>query len=1260
MNKNESETNSIVSEFSDNETSNYSEVTSTCTIDSNLIIDDDLKSDFELDFNQLTKMEFTREVLSSKDDDGKTKSLEYTIGMTTKEFIQRYGEKYNIFEVLSNEGRRFHIFELNRIKKVLRKDTQNLMICEKYIPSLKEYPMFFDIDADLSKLSSGLTKEKFLKYIVQKIKKTIISKYNIDDDFKYDITVFDSSRENKYSFHIIIHINVKLEILGELINYFNKEINIPSLDMRVYRGNRVLRCVNTYKIKEVKTGEITESGYQVVKREIIKDSIKRRMKDKHYRGKSVLLSEQNNYPIIKLKSEYQDVLDSFKKQPKLEMNISMLMLAQVDVESLPVPSDKLTNEINTLLLVYNQKIFNNNWIVRNILFDADKQICTVVLDKKHKSLYCCICETEHDNENFYMIFFNTYSFKSKQCYLKCRRNGGEMTRTINFYCNKYTWRDYLHFQSDPPRQIDVDLMLKTSEDKVDYIKMYCEEYSKDDDDESFSKAIFYKFPMGYGKTDLIFNQLEKSHKNEQINVLYISYRVLLALQVFQSAFERGYTSYLYSEDIKKRALKRSLKNKQIKENEDNLDDTDYINFYVYQFESLYKCTENKVNFDYVIIDECVSLAQSSFCSGLNKPLENLGMLRFVVSNGISMFLDANINPNFIDKSLEVFDFNEDEIEVKYGKYVEGDRNYNKPCKVYSGKQKDIVKLVNIKLQGFKNENVNGKIAINLCSCKLTKKIYNLYKDNEDIEVTVINGDDSMKVGNDFMFALKKSDLNVKIGNIEKPQIFIYNGSMLAGVSITEEFDYSITFLDGTLLNIHDYVQLAGRIRNSKEYIFMVGNYRYDIDELTYKKQKALNISNLKGDYIQGNDIYFDYALSVGQSFDNINNLHHLLTYNGYLIEFGELDLEGSEEVKLPDSEIESFEYNLWNIINFYIEKGDVFDFRMRTYLSRYEKHLLNKIKNSHQVDGISSEYKTMIAINLIKSIDKYTDKYSTALLRGTNDIHFIEHMIEDEKNKKSNETTDVNGNVKILENVSDINVNITEKSAFTDNVEMDILYQAISHYNYMVNSKQYDEFLERCNVGVLKGVLKKHTFTRRYKKLFGNDIISNGRVNSTVKYMKFDNEAFLLKFNVKNESETNEVEEIKQSDSIYTYTDRRFNFDYVAYSQISIDVWNDLDNRYKLTDFMEISKSEFEGSDLINKHRASKIIVNDKLYKFIKDNNAFKCIRFDMIMTNDQVNRFDNFSRKIDEIEELENINYNVYIQSCCKSSWNLIDSQNN
>ena len=211
-------------------TENSSECEETCSTTSESILS--LKSEFKFDITKFYGTAYKYMNLTGKGSEGeRTNSIEYNIQMSINEFADKYRGICNIYKVISKRGVNFHIIPYKLANEFIKKLGSNADITERVYNELFEFPLVFDIDIDLKKITLTQSKTEYLEKLKNNLKEKIAHIYtlNLDDD-RLKMNVFDSSRKNKWSYHFIFNFNVSMVDLRNVLSldkiFIEKKFNI--------------------------------------------------------------------------------------------------------------------------------------------------------------------------------------------------------------------------------------------------------------------------------------------------------------------------------------------------------------------------------------------------------------------------------------------------------------------------------------------------------------------------------------------------------------------------------------------------------------------------------------------------------------------------------------------------------------------------------------------------------------------------------------------------------------------------------------------------------------------------------------------------------------------------------------------------------------------------------------------------------------------------------------------------------------------------
>ena len=693
--------------------------------------------------------------------------------------------KYNLEElkdkiiIQSNRDQKYHLFN-NKTEFqsfIFNLDDKERTFNEIILDDIQK----FKVDLDYDKLEEGndeITEDNLLKFIdiiIKEFYKLLKNKKVINNKLQPKYYIFDSTTDNKFSYHIVfdVYFNNSMQtkkIAYELLDILKKKIkkhNLPKLiiktfDTSVYKSIQSFRLPMNYKYG--------------------KDNLKKCINQKDLSIFDAMINPIENKNNILL-------IENLYKEEEKKLN-------EISIED---------DIVQKVIKVATENGYLDNMELREIIANR------LIFNRKSGG-DCKLCNRAHDKENNVYIILCNNAFR-----IHCRRNDDNFVEykleneDFNLKFNRAVYvRKIIENINNDVIEIPKDELLEKfekSDNKMVYTENKMREYNFND-----KRVLLVKANMKLGKTKALRDYLEKT-KNENVNVLFISFRVLFTLDVNKNFSD--FKNYL---TINKNKI-------SIKEHKK----------IIIQIESLHKLTLDVIP-DLLILDESESILgqfTSPYCKNKIRTVWEIYEFLLKVSKKI-ICMDANLGERTFNVFNKIYPIDKMYLHLNTFSTMAQDEYI-----FISNMQKFIEKI-------DEAVKMNKRIVIPVNSLKTAKLInHYLTTTHKEKKICLYSSE-----SDDF---IKKKDLSNVNKEWLKYDVIIYTPSITAGISFEEKhFDCIFGYFTNRSCDVYTLLQMLYRVRNVKEkriYLFM------DIKEV-YE-----NIPCTRGDILENINYSIKYLVN---------------------------------------------------------------------------------------------------------------------------------------------------------------------------------------------------------------------------------------------------------------------------------------------------------------------------------------------------------------------------------------------------------------
>ena len=608
----------------------------------------------------------------------------------------------------------------------------------------------YEIDADAEEAENILTEENvliFINLIIKEFYKLLKNKKVINNQMQSkNYYIFDSSTDKKISYHIVFDVyfnnsmqtkKLAYELLDILKNKIKKN-NLPKLIIKTF-DTSVYKSTQSFRLPfNCKYG---------------KDNLKKCINQKDLSIFDAMINPMGNKNNILL------IQNIYKEEEK-------------KINEINIDDDIVQKVI---------KIATENGYLENM--ELREIIANRLIFNRNTGGDCKLCGRIHDNENNVYIILCNNLFR-----IYCRRNDDNFVEyklenddfNIKFNRAQYVKKLIENINTDII-EIPTDEILKKFEkcdNKIIYKENKMREYNFND-----KRVLLVKANMKLGKTKALRDYLEKT-KNENVNVVFISFRVLFTLDVNKNFSD--FKNYL---TINKNKI-------SIKEHKK----------IIIQIESLHKLTLDVIP-DLLILDESESIFgqfTSPYCKNKIRTVWEIYEFLLKVSKKI-ICMDANLGERTFNVFNKIYPIENMYLHMNtYSTMAQDEYIFISNMQKFVEKIDEMVKL-------------NKKLVIPVNSLKTAKLINHYLTTTYKEKKICLYSSES----DDF---IKKKDLSNVNKEWLKYDIIIYTPSITAGISFEEKhFDCIFGYFTNRSCDVYTLLQMLYRVRNVKEkkiYIFV--------------------------------------------------------------------------------------------------------------------------------------------------------------------------------------------------------------------------------------------------------------------------------------------------------------------------------------------------------------------------------------------------------------------------------------------------------
>jgi len=727
--------------------------------------------------------------------------------------------KYNVDDlngkiiIQNNNDMKYHLFNN---KEEFKKFIYNLSDEDRtYNEVIFDNIQKFRIDLDYDKVANNneeILEKNMLEFIEIIIKRTYKLLKNKDDKLKKikkKYYIFDSSIENKLSYHIVFDF------------YFNNAMQHRLFGMELYG---IIK-----KIIE-KNSELSKTIISTFDTAIYKNGI--------------------NFFRLPFNQKYGK--DNIKKCiNQKDLSIFDAMINLYDDKDKILIADNLYKEDDSIKKFINIKeISKDDEVVSNIINIATKNgylenmelreiISNRLIFNRKKPGFCKLCDRLHDKENnIYIIVNNNQNKTSFKLY--CRRNDEnfvEYTLDEDYELNNNYYNKLEYFKRliknannndlEIPED-DIAAIFKNVDKKLIYKESKMREY-----DFNNKRMLLIKANMKLGKTKALRDYLQKNTKDNQ-HVIFISFRILFTLDVNKNFAD--FTNYL-----------------SINKNKISIKEYKKI---IIQIDSLHKLSLDTIP-DLLILDESESILSqftSPYCRHNLRTIWEIFEFLLKASKKI-ICMDANLG----ERTFNVFN--------KLYPITDMYLHYNTFSTMAQDEYIFILNMNKFLEKLSDNIKMNKRIIIPINSLKKAKLIYKYIKTNFKEKKVCLYSSDS----DDLIKKKDLSDVNKEW--LKYDIIIYTPSITAGISFEQKHFDCVFGYFTNRSCDVYTLLQMLYRVRNLKEKkIYLYIDIYETYDNIPCTREDILENINYSIKYLINEMINYkiEYNLEMTEVYNKIN------------------------------------------------------------------------------------------------------------------------------------------------------------------------------------------------------------------------------------------------------------------------------------------------------------------------------------------------------------------------------------------------------